>query len=241
MTPSWSSTGTGVPSASALLRSSSTPELDVEFKEPLAQALEKKLTAKKVWEEARDAAALSATLATPREIPLGTRVEEWSAPKGWGYSREKKSTGRRGVLEVITATSEHPDNVPSYRRASVGDVVVRILKKDGTPSKKYVKGAWKHRERMAALRDAAGGGGRIMSNSRFEVVEIKTGKVVHICPHQEVGSNVQRVMLGLMNNIGRFDARLSRPFDPERYPEQEGYHEDNRLDTDRFFVHSVED
>jgi uncharacterized protein YbbK (DUF523 family) len=79
--------------------------------------------------------------------------------------------------------------------------------------------------------------GQVVSNSRFEVVEIKTGKVVHVCPHQEVGSNVQRVMIGLMNNIGRVDARLCRPL-----PEDEVVtYEDNRLDTDRFFIHSVED
>jgi hypothetical protein len=114
-------------------------ELDVEFKEPLAQALAEKLATKKAWEEVRNAALLSAALATPREILLGTRVEEWLSPK-YCPRDPKKPTGRQGVLEVVISTSEHPDN--SSYRAPVGTVVVRILKKDGTPSKKYVYRQW---------------------------------------------------------------------------------------------------
>lgn len=75
-----------------------------------------------------------------------------------------------------------------------------------------------------------------MTDQTLEVVEIATGKVVHIVPHSETGSNVERLLRGLLNNVGRFDARLCRPIDLVRYPEQEGHTEDNRLDTDRFFA-----
>lgn len=115
-------------------------ELDVEFKEPLAHALAEKLTAKKAWDEIMDAVALATALATSREIPLGTLVEEWASPNKYNFRGEKRATGRQGILEVIIPTSEHPDNT-SYR-APVGAVVVRILKKDGTPSKKYASRQW---------------------------------------------------------------------------------------------------
>lgn len=54
------------------------------------------------------------------------------------WSQPLSPTDIYGVEEIITADSEHPGNVSSYKLASVGDRVIRILKSDGTPSKKYV-------------------------------------------------------------------------------------------------------
>jgi len=39
--------------------------------------------------------------------------------------------------ELIKQDSEHPANI-SHSRASIGSVVIRLLKKDGTRSAKYV-------------------------------------------------------------------------------------------------------
>lgn len=40
-------------------------------------------------------------------------------------------TGKRAVLQAITQGSRHPDNFASYSRASVGEYVLRTLKKSG--------------------------------------------------------------------------------------------------------------
>lgn len=71
--------------------------------------------------------------------PVGTVVCAWKQrTEGW----MQRPTGEwkviaKGVMEIITAESEHPDSLNKYSRASIGDVVVRLLKKDGTPGKKY--------------------------------------------------------------------------------------------------------
>lgn len=64
----------------------------------------------------------------------------------------------------------------------------------------------------------------------MEVVEISTGAVVHIveCPGEIPGTRAwDRIRNGILNNVGRFDCRLSRGGHDEA---------DDRLDLDRFFV-----
>ncbi len=90
---------------------------------------------------ARDAAIDAAARAgegTP--FPVGTKVFEWRAASRWFYSREiGLIRGKAGVIEVITTYSKHPDNKAAYRMAALGEPVVRILKKDGTPGLQYEK------------------------------------------------------------------------------------------------------
>lgn len=65
---------------------------------------------------------------------------------------------------------------------------------------------------------------------RLEVVEIATGEVVHTvpCSGETPGTHaMDRLLRGVLNNVGRFDVRLTRGGDDG---------EDNRLDTDRYFV-----
>jgi hypothetical protein len=68
------------------------------------------------------------------------------------------------------------------------------------------------------------------SEPAFEVVEIATGKVVHVipCPGETPGTGSwKRLQIGILNNIGRFECQLSRGGEEV---------EDNRLDLDRFFL-----
>lgn len=70
--------------------------------------------------------------------PIGTRMLEWRAPKyGYAYDQTKKPTGLVGVIEVWTRDSESPDNFSNYRIPHRGDAAIRILKKDGAPSRKF--------------------------------------------------------------------------------------------------------
>jgi hypothetical protein len=67
-------------------------------------------------------------------LPKGVLVE-WGRPRdtrGWERDR-KKIALRRGVLEVRTSETVLPANVGSWRLPVIGEVFIRILKKDGSP------------------------------------------------------------------------------------------------------------
>ena len=72
------------------------------------------------------------TGATSR-YPLGTKMFKMVGRRSWD---QKKVFG---VVEVITRTSEHPAVIDGRHNfsASVGSIVVRHLKNDGTPSRRY--------------------------------------------------------------------------------------------------------
>lgn len=73
-----------------------------------------------------------------RNIPVGTRCFEWCISNKYGAPKGLLKTGRVGVVEVITAASEHPANL-KYSKAHRGDIVLRLLKKDGKPGR-YLTG-----------------------------------------------------------------------------------------------------
>lgn len=75
---------------------------------------------------------------TTHPYPLGTRMVEWEYPRLYRQEtvQDRRLTGRAGTLEIITDKSEHPGN-KTYGLADRGELVVRILKKDGTLSKTY--------------------------------------------------------------------------------------------------------
>lgn len=72
-------------------------------------------------------------------FPIGTKMVEWGTPARWFSSKGRpwEKTGRVGVIELITQKSQHPKTT-TCSRASVGSFVIRLLKKDGTPSLNYV-------------------------------------------------------------------------------------------------------
>lgn len=95
-------------------------------------------------QELRWQAEEQAAIHEPREVPVGTRMEEWARKK---YGDNEEPTGRKGILEIITAESVHPGNKSNVDR---GRVVIRLLKKDGKPSRDYVAGDWEMKNRWRA-------------------------------------------------------------------------------------------
>jgi hypothetical protein len=89
-----------------------------------------------------DEAIEKAALAEEREVPAGTLMEEWKTPRHTYGRGPKELTGRKGVLEIITRESVHPGNIREWSQAKVGQLVVRILKKNGEPGTSYVSDVW---------------------------------------------------------------------------------------------------
>lgn len=68
------------------------------------------------------------------QYPVGTKLFEWKTER-WG--RVMRKTGKVGVTEIFTRESVVAGNVPSYRVPAIGKEIIRLLKKDGTPSSKF--------------------------------------------------------------------------------------------------------
>lgn len=67
--------------------------------------------------------------------PEGTVVEERKR-SGTSFSAirsDPKPTGKKGVIQIFRAGDWYPTNLSEYSAPEVGSVVVRELKKDGTP------------------------------------------------------------------------------------------------------------
>jgi len=58
-------------------------------------------------------------------------------PDGVNTGASLIATGRLGVYEIISSESQHPDSIAFP--ADIGTHVIRILKKDRTPSKNHRK------------------------------------------------------------------------------------------------------
>jgi hypothetical protein len=114
-------------------------QLDGIFGEPIRTAKEAHAIAKTAWQSEYDRIALES--AKP-SYPVGTKVQKWISSnydrKTWIRSKEDI-----GMVEIITPESKHPAT-KTYGKARIGEVVVRKLKKDGTPSQNYinVSGGW---------------------------------------------------------------------------------------------------
>ena len=105
-------------------------ELAAKYDAPLAELAAAEAAAR----AALDAARVAAAAATPG-VPKGVLIE-WDRLESRRYNRDwaMRRTGRRGVIEVVTADTEWPGNIGSYRRPDPGGFILRLLKKDGTPS-----------------------------------------------------------------------------------------------------------
>lgn len=112
--------------------------IEIEFGASLRAALEARRIARDAHDSAIEADALSGK---GSKYPVGTQMEEWGT-RSMGYRRTPPPavrTGVRGIIEAITRESVHPANSAAYSRAHVGSFVIRLLKKNGTPSQRYVK------------------------------------------------------------------------------------------------------
>lgn len=88
-------------------------------------------------------ARIAAEDAQPDHEWEGRRVFRME-PQGRSYQRlpDKRI---EGIVETYRSTSDVPMSTPSYRLPAIGEAIVRLLKKDGTPGAKFEKldrGCW---------------------------------------------------------------------------------------------------
>jgi len=82
-----------------------------------------------------------AQLALNVPFPVGTVMVLWKCRyEGYGEKRTVRyfPTEERGVVEVVTSKTVHPENMRSYSQAFIGSAIIRLLRKSGTPGKTYV-------------------------------------------------------------------------------------------------------
>lgn len=71
-------------------------------------------------------------------LPPGTRVQRWESKYGYGSKPNKLIPVEQGVVEVWTRESPRPDGI-RHSIPPIGQLVVRLFKADGTPSKKFAQ------------------------------------------------------------------------------------------------------
>ena len=111
-------------------------EIETETGEKFDKLIE---DAFEVWLQARDAAdkaTVEAVTADTGWFPAGTKVKY--VPDRRFSFRVDKMDGQLGVIEVWTKESRYPDNM-RWGMPHPGDIVIRFLKKDGSPSLKFVR------------------------------------------------------------------------------------------------------
>lgn len=84
---------------------------------------------------ARDAARIAIGDAVLANIPYRD-VVEWKHRR---YGAPIEKTGQSGVLEVWTNESLCAANLANYSIPNAGNLVIRVFKKDRTPSAKFIK------------------------------------------------------------------------------------------------------
>jgi hypothetical protein len=115
-------------------------ELSAKYSEEQSRLHEAARAARQAYETAKLAEA-NASL----PFPVGTKLIGWIRRKLSSFRcgpLEKKSLG---VVEVCDKNTEIPKGIV-YHRPDIGDVLVRLLKKDGTPGKaveKYNGDGWR--------------------------------------------------------------------------------------------------
>jgi len=66
--------------------------------------------------------------------PEGTVMVHWERPFTYGVNNHPyKKSGDKGVLQIFKPYDKFPSKPKRWGMPSVGDVVIRLLKKDGTP------------------------------------------------------------------------------------------------------------
>jgi hypothetical protein len=112
--------------------------LDAKYRDQIRQARAEEAVAEEALGKWKEEQAKGAK----HPYPLGTVMVEWEYPPRLyrnATPQDRRLTKRKGVLEIITAESEHPSNWGPWKRAYRGELVIRLLKADGKPSSRYVK------------------------------------------------------------------------------------------------------
>jgi len=85
--------------------------------------------------EAKNAAAISEGAASPLVGKKVRReVNRWRGPI---WSSRRETVEEFGIVEVFTRESRMAEKLSRYGRPQLGTLIVRILKKDGTPGLKF--------------------------------------------------------------------------------------------------------
>ncbi len=71
-------------------------------------------------------------------VLVGGKVVEWAPKYRWAGPGDYVKTGVTGIVEICTHDSKFGSNVSTYSQPTIGRLFVRLLKKDGTPSLKFV-------------------------------------------------------------------------------------------------------
>lgn len=71
---------------------------------------------------------------------VGQTLWRWEH-RNWPVN-EWRDTGKRGIVEVFTRDSVMPLGTSQYSKPSIGAIVLRLLKKDGTPSSRIETTTW---------------------------------------------------------------------------------------------------
>lgn len=108
--------------------------LDAEFGEKLEAAEQAVFAAQKALDDANIAEHSKAGY---MGLPVGTRLVQWKKTGPPWYGPNWLQTGTVGVLEVFEHGSAKPRSKASA--PSIGSFIVRHLKKDGSPSRKFNK------------------------------------------------------------------------------------------------------
>lgn len=106
-------------------------EIGAKYSDRLKEASNKKWEAHKELEDAEKRRANEMWYAP------GTVVYEWTI-KGYGQKEYIKS-GKSGIVHVFDHGSPCADNLSSWSRPKVGDVIIYLHKKDGTAGKQFVQ------------------------------------------------------------------------------------------------------
>jgi hypothetical protein len=106
--------------------------LDAEFGDALRLARTEAETTQQAADAEEDRVRLAEA---PSKLPYpeGTVLAEWEHPYTWGTSKQLVATGKRARVEVFRAGDVWCG--ASYRKPSIGAVVIRTLLKDGKPGK----------------------------------------------------------------------------------------------------------
>lgn len=122
--------------------------LITEFNEAILSLKAKVAEAKKAFDEERSRLAKEKP---GHPYPLGTVMCEWEYESKW--SRKMAKTGKEGIFEIVTNETQFPKNI-EYRK-EIGSYIVRILKKDGTPSLRIDTGWswWKPKDESIKMKE----------------------------------------------------------------------------------------
>ena len=108
-------------------------KVNAELGSEFAAARSAESKASMALKDAEDAERLAGA-SSKLPYPEGTIVCGWKGRPGWSWSLnpDMDRTGKRGVIEIYKEGDAYPSNRSRWNLPKTGDIVVRMLKKDGS-------------------------------------------------------------------------------------------------------------